>query len=225
VTAAGLGGKAEAASHAPHESPPVMTIPLVVLAVFAVGLGFLGTPLWPWFQGYLTGEVAELHAGALLSAEHGPLMLFSALVVFTGMGVGWRWYGVRPAKRAEALDVIEQFHPTLFRVLREKYYVDELYAATVVRWHAGWAWLCDALDRWVWGGVVFALSSLMVGLSWVSRSVDEYVVNTGFDEACRRLTRGGWFSSRFQGGQVQDYLRALGLALAWLLLVLIWVAS
>src|SRR5947209_6748094 len=34
----------------PHESPPVMTTPLVILAVFAIVLGFIGTPVWPWFQ-------------------------------------------------------------------------------------------------------------------------------------------------------------------------------
>ena len=38
-----------------HESPPVMTIPLLVLAAFSVLLGFIGTPAWPWFQGFLNG--------------------------------------------------------------------------------------------------------------------------------------------------------------------------
>jgi NADH-quinone oxidoreductase subunit L len=32
-----------------------MTMPLVILAIFAVVLGFFGTPAWPWFQNYLTG--------------------------------------------------------------------------------------------------------------------------------------------------------------------------
>ena len=41
---------------APHESPAVMTVPLIILAVFAVLLGVIGTPAWPWFEGYLTGE-------------------------------------------------------------------------------------------------------------------------------------------------------------------------
>src|ERR1039457_5020212 len=39
-----------------HDSPPVMLIPLVVLAGFSVVLGFVGTPAWPWFQGFLSGE-------------------------------------------------------------------------------------------------------------------------------------------------------------------------
>ena len=39
-------------SHDPHESPAVMTVPLIMLAGFAILLGFVGTPAWPWFDGY-----------------------------------------------------------------------------------------------------------------------------------------------------------------------------
>ncbi|HEX7569691.1 MAG TPA: proton-conducting transporter membrane subunit, partial [Verrucomicrobiae bacterium] len=42
----------------PHESPAVMTVPLVILAAFAILLGFVGTPAWPWFDGFLNGEPA-----------------------------------------------------------------------------------------------------------------------------------------------------------------------
>ena len=77
-----------------------MTVPLVVLAVFAVLLGFVGTPIWPWFQGYLTGTAVAVHGEALVSGEHGPLMLFSAVVVLAGMGVGWWWYGRQPVRSA-----------------------------------------------------------------------------------------------------------------------------
>jgi len=47
--------------HAPHESPPIMTMPLMILAVCAVLLGFIGTPFWPWFQRLLTGEQHAFH--------------------------------------------------------------------------------------------------------------------------------------------------------------------
>ena len=57
----------------PHESAPVMTIPLVILSVFAVILGFFGTPAWPWFESYLSGFHEPLpnisHCGALLAKE------------------------------------------------------------------------------------------------------------------------------------------------------------
>src|SRR5258708_10497267 len=50
----------------PHESPAVMTIPLVILAVFAVLLGFIGTPAWPWFPDYLTGHATSIEFSKLL---------------------------------------------------------------------------------------------------------------------------------------------------------------
>jgi NADH-quinone oxidoreductase subunit L len=62
----------------------------------------------------------------------------------------------------------------------------------------------------------------VVGLAWLDRYFDEYVVNSGFDEGCRRLTKGGALMSRLQCGQVQRYLRLLGLALTVLVLLLIW---
>jgi NADH-quinone oxidoreductase subunit L len=63
---------------------------------------------------------------------------------------------------------------------------------------------------------------LVVGLSWLNRLIDDYVVNLGFDEGCRRVSLGGKVMSRFQNGQVQNYLRVIGVALTVLVLVLIW---
>src|SRR6476661_3743914 len=45
----------------PHESPRVMTVPLVILAACSILIGLLGTPAWPWLHQYLTG--AEHHGG------------------------------------------------------------------------------------------------------------------------------------------------------------------
>lgn len=211
-----------AASNEPHESPAVMTVPLSLLAVCAILLGFLGTPAWPWFQGYLTGEHLHWEPGELLSAEHAPLMLGSALIVALGIGFGWWLYGRRPLATPGAPDTLERRFPALFGLLRDKYRIDEFYAGTVIRAHTVWSVACDWFDRWVWGGVVAGVSAAMIGLSWVSKVFDEFAVNLGFDEACARVRRGGRFASLFQNGQVQEYLRALGLALALLVLFFAW---
>jgi NADH-quinone oxidoreductase subunit L len=70
--------------------------------------------------------------------------------------------------------------------------------------------------------VVQLVSLLVVGLGWLDRVFDEYVVNLGFDEGCRRLTNGGTSMSRLQCGRVQRYLRIIGVALVVLVLFLIW---
>ena len=206
----------------PHESPPVMTWPLVILAFFAVVLGFIGTPAWPWFQSYLGGERLEFDFAKLTEGGVLSLMLLSALIVFTGIGLGWWLYGRKPVPAAEKPDALETIRPDLFGLLRHKFYVDELYEATVIYFNAWWAGVCDFFDRWVWGGAVRAVSYLALGLSWLDRALDEYVVNLGFDKVCLGLRRDGGWMSLVQNGQVQRYLSIIGLALTVLVLLLIW---
>ena len=205
-----------------HESPPVMTVPLIILAVFAVGLGFLGTPAWPWFKAFIDGGSARFEAGRLLEWDHLSLMLSSSMVVLGSLALGWGLYGRNPRQRVDDADALEQRYPAVYRLLQSRFRVDEFYAATFVRWTVGWAWLCDLLDRWLWGGLVFALGLATNGLAWLSHFIDEYVVNLGFDAGCRRIRESAAFSSQFQDGQVQNYLRALALALAVLVLLLTW---
>jgi NADH-quinone oxidoreductase subunit L len=112
--------------------------------------------------------------------------------------------------------------PEVFVLLKRKYFVDEIYEASVIRFNAWWAQVSVWLDDWVWSGMVQLLSLLVVGLAWFNRYFDEYVVNSGFDEGSRRLTKGGALMSRLQCGRVQRYLRLLGLALTVLGLFLIW---
>jgi NADH-quinone oxidoreductase subunit L len=78
------------------------------------------------------------------------------------------------------------------------------------------------MDFWVWNGAVQLVSYLVVGLSWVNRFCDEFVVNLGFDEGCKGVAFGGKALSRLQNGRVQNYLRVIGIALAALALLMIW---
>jgi NADH-quinone oxidoreductase subunit L len=215
-------GKAGRLFHVPHESPVEMTTPLVLLAVFAVLLGFIGTPAWPWFRDFLRGKPAPFEFGKLLESESLWLMGLSTAVVLTGIGLGWWLYGRKPILRAGEPDVLERLRPDIFALLRNKYFVDEIYEASVVRFNAWWAWACHWLDTWVWNGFVQLLAYAVLGCAWVNRFFDEYVVNLGFDEGCRRLTRGGSWLSLLHSGRVQNYLRIIGVALAALVLLLIW---
>jgi NADH-quinone oxidoreductase subunit L len=208
--------------YAAHESPAIMIIPLLVLAAFSMLLGLIGTPAWPWFQGFLDGDSVAAHLDNLLEPHLLGLMLLSSVVVFAGLGLGWWLYGRLPMRSVDQPDALERFQPEIFALLRNKYFVDEIYQATVIRFNAWGARACDWLDYWVWNGVVQLFSLLVVGFAWLNRSFDEYVVNPGFDEGCRRLTKGGALMSRLQSGQVQSYLRLIGVALAVLVLFLIW---
>jgi NADH-quinone oxidoreductase subunit L len=206
----------------PHESSAVMTVPLVILAVFAILLGFIGTPAWPWFDGFLKGEPAVFNLGKLTEGGTLGLMLASAVIVFTGLGLGWWLYGKRQRKTVEEPDVLRVAQPAVFRLLENKYFVDEIYEATVIRFNAWAARASDFLDRWIWGGVVLLVTWVTLGLSRLYRFTDEFVVDLGFDTGCETLREGGDEISSWHTGRVQTYLRVIGVALVVLVLFLIW---
>ena len=60
-------GPRRAASEHAHESPRVMTMPLIVLAVCAIVFSVVLTPAWPWLHDYLSGERAAFNFRASFS--------------------------------------------------------------------------------------------------------------------------------------------------------------
>jgi NADH-quinone oxidoreductase subunit L len=126
--------------HHLHESPSAMTIPLIVLAVLAAAGGFLGIPevFAPhahWLENFLqpvfalSNEQRVQEAAGGFGSESGKgtewlLMAISVAVALTGTIWAWGRFSRRP-------DLGE---PTGFgKVLANKWYVDELYHAIIVR--------------------------------------------------------------------------------------------
>jgi NADH-quinone oxidoreductase subunit L len=200
----------------------MMTMPLAILAAFAILLGAIGTPAWPWFDSFLNGEPALLNFKGFSQNGILPVMLTSSIIVFIGLGLGWWFYGRKPIASAEAPDALEQMQPQVFHLLRNKFYVDEFYQATFIRCNAWLSHVSDWLDRWIWNGVVQTVSYLVLGLSWLARPTDSYIVNPGFDKGCDTVSAGGKLLSRLQNGRTQNYLRLVGIAFAILVVFLIW---
>jgi NADH-quinone oxidoreductase subunit L len=212
------------AEHA-HESPPVMTIPLLILTVVAMVGGFFGTPAWPWFQNYLEGGRTGFDLSKLMSEHQLPIMLLSsALVLIAIAWSGWI-YGRAASRPAQETDPLAVAQPTLFACLQNKFYVDEFYDATVVRLTAAFARFSDWLDRVVFGGLVKALCWLVLALGRLDRDVDDSVVNESFDLGTETVRGSGEWMSRLQNGQVQRYLRVIGLAFCGILIWLLWGAT
>ncbi|MFZ1728508.1 MAG: NADH-quinone oxidoreductase subunit L [Bacteroidota bacterium] len=122
----------------PHESPATMTIPLIVLAFLAVVGGFIGIPvvlgggnaihhwLLPIFG--QAQKTLALHEHASHTTEY-LLMAISVLIGFTGF-----WFGRKVYLAGPAVDTrIAAKTGFLYRLLANKYYVDEMYNGGVVR--------------------------------------------------------------------------------------------
>ena len=216
-------GHATAHGHGdPHESPAVMTVPMIILGFLAAFLGFVGMPAWPWFSDFLTRHATTLDFARFMEAGMLPLMLVSSLMVFAGLGLGWWFYGRKPIVSAGQPDGLEQAMPPVFGALRRRLYVDELYGLTVIQLARWGSALADALDRFVFGGLAGLVALLVNGLGQVDNALDTHAVNGGFDLGCKELASGGRMLTAWQNGQVQTYLKSIGIALIVFAVMLLW---
>ena len=204
----------------PHESPPVMTIPLGILATCAIFLSLFGTPVWPWFHSYLSGHAVHFTPAIELGTV--AVMLVSAVISVGGIWLGWNFYSKRGPKTADELDPLETLQPDVFATLRGKFYIDELYEMSVIAWNAACARGSRWLDDVVCDGAVRLVSLVTVIFSWANRLIDEFVVNLGFDKGCDGFRSGAQLLSFWQNGQVQRYLRVIALGLTIGALFFIW---
>ncbi len=204
-------------SHMPEEVPESMTKPLIILAVCSIALGFLGMPWLPAFQAFIEQVPIEAEGNFGSTAV---FIIISQVVVGFGIAIGLAIYGVLPHEKPEHPDEAEEHLPNQFAVLRDKFYIDELYERTVVKWHKSFGNLADTLDRKAVSLGVMLVSFVALGISWLSRFCDDYLINPGFDEGCKRVSRSGRFMAKLQNGRIQEYLRVFGVALALFLLTL-----
>ncbi len=211
--------RSPAAAHA-HESPAVMTVPLVLLAVGAVFLGFLGTPACPWLQSRLSGT--PLHGNLEHLWEGGGLMLLSIVLVGAGLGLGWWLFARTPRASATADDPLARSFPAAWAFLGARLKFDELYAVTVFPLVSGLAAVAVFCDRWVWGGAVSLLAWLGELGGTVNRRVDEAGLNAGFDTVSESVRGTGQRYSQAQTGETHGYLRTVAIAFAILALLLVW---
>ena len=118
-------------AHHVHESPPTMTVPLVVLAVLTIIAGWvLGVPSdeGTRFQ-RLLGPVFALHAGEHGGATAIMLLVLSVIVAFAGILLAWFMYGAAPVRT----EMIGRPRTVIHRLLLNAWYVDWLYDRAVVR--------------------------------------------------------------------------------------------
>jgi len=116
-----------------HESPPVMTVPLIILAFFSVVAGYVGLPVvfgknLNWFDKFLEPVIKVPHEAHLALGTEWLLILISVVVALVGIYIAFVFY-IRNPRLPKNL--IVKF-PSLYRLVYRKYYVDEIYNALFV---------------------------------------------------------------------------------------------
>jgi NADH-quinone oxidoreductase subunit L len=160
--------KSRAAKHA-HESPLVMTLPLLALALFAAIGGFIG--IWnnygsQFIAGHATLSIAEQITEPLKNI--GP-MLCGLAAAAVGIFVAFSLY-----KNATS-DPLPAKLGGLATAMKNKFYFDELYEATFIRTHDFIATVMDVIDRWFVEG--FCIGLVRGGTDFTGRALR--LVQTG----------------------------------------------
>jgi NADH-quinone oxidoreductase subunit L len=216
-------GNSRTTSEHAHESPRVMTMPLIALALCAIFFGVVLTPAWPWLHSYLTGEPAHFEIARLIQ----PMFFVSLVLVGAGIGLGiwmYRKAGARAGERPAALDPLEHAQPALFRFLANKMWIDELYDRTVIAFSWMAAHLSDWMDRYFWDGLVRGFAAIGQLFGIFTTNVDERGINTGVDETTVGARGLGRLMSAGHSGQIQTYLGVIAIGMLALLLLYAWLA-
>ncbi len=192
----------------PHESPRVMTYPLIGLAVFSVVAGFANMP--GIFTGFTSWVGARLHS----IGDHHPesieyvLALIGLTAVLAGILVGTRLW----RRDAETQIARDRFRiPVLYPLLERKYYIDDFYLRGIVNPTKGP--IARATD---WSNT-YVIDSLVngagAGAGFLARFVYRGIDQRGIDlaiNAAAAATEGAGEQLRYTTtGRVQQYAWAL----------------
>ncbi len=142
--------KTPSADHA-HESPGVMTVPLIALAVPSLLAGFwgIGALFGRQFGGEEAGVAMQWTAQLFAPFHHAPVAAFASLgAVILGVVLAWPLYA--NAQR----DPLPGALGALATAARNRFYFDELYARLIAATQETLARAADAIDRWIIAGVL-----------------------------------------------------------------------
>jgi len=194
--------------HGIHESPKVMLIPLVILAVLSVTGGWIGSERFDRFLSpvFHPGATTAILGEAQTSVEppqnqdkehgasEGLLTTISILAAFLGFGLAWLFYHQRPQLPEEIAESLGGF----YRAVANKYYVDQLYAILFV------TPLIDGSRDILW------------------HSVDQDVIDATVNSSAEGAERVSDSLRHMQSGNLRSYAGWVALGAAAVIAYMIW---
>ena len=188
-------------AHGVHESPLVMTVPLMLLAVLSIIGGFVGVPVAfggsNHFENFLDPVFVGGQPTPEPSAPHSVAIALTAVAVsalLVGFYAAWISYYKHPGSAAKLASKFK----SLYSVVNHKYWVDELY------------------------GLFIVAPLLAVSRLFLNGLVDTGLVQ-GTGTALAGTTRaGGWFVRRVQSGNIRSYAGWLALGAAAFIAFTLW---
>jgi NADH-quinone oxidoreductase subunit L len=178
----------------PHESHWTMTMPLLVLAAFALVGGIFNwgksASMEKWLEPVFEG--AETFAKVRENAPGAGLLLVPGLLA-CAVGIGAAYYVYMLKKGAPARELTEKV-PGLYRLVLDKWRIDELYEATVIAGLESLAETSAMFDKWFVDGIIARLTALLVAaLGAILRAFQSGVVHVYAAAMVMGIAVFGWF--------------------------------
>ena len=233
------------AEHA-HESNAFITVPLIVLSVFALFAGLSGVPenfpiLGPlfsnnFFEHFVATSIEETMIelvgkpsleGVVLAIEnfsYVPLAM-SLLVALGGLFLGWWVYGRKPLTAEQPDPLVRPLGP-MHTFLKNKWWWDELYEILFVKptkWLAR-TFVYEWIDRGIIDGTLHLIGRAVYRLGHYMKRFEEVVISGGVDKAKDGVL---YLANEFrslQSGRIQEYV-VVSVLIGWALLVVILVIN
>lgn len=194
-----------------------MNLPLIVLAIPAIVIGWIGVhPDFPVFGALFSpdpeGSPFKLFVGkALLEAPELPTFdivapAASVIVGLLGLTVGWLIYGRKPLEAGQE-DPLKKFLGPVYTLLENKYYMDELYEVIFVKpaqWFAQVVY--RLIDRTIIDGVIHFVARAVEWFGFRSKDFDTHIINDAGDRLAQGVSNLGDAFKYVQSGRIQQYL-------------------
>lgn len=201
----------EAYEHA-HESPPSMTVPLILLAILAFGSGFINSPF------------SHMAFSKFIFFEHVHHASPSSFVKITAMGatfsgiiLGWLIYGVGIVSRKKLIKV---FYP-FWALLKNKYFVDEIYNFVAVKGTLMLSFIVGWFDKYIVDGIVNLIGRINVAIGDFTGEFDNKVVDGAVNGVRNVLLVGSRLVRNAHTGFVQSYALTLFFSVVVSLIIII----
>jgi len=190
--------------HAPHESPKIMTVPLLILSVFALGLGALAR-----------GSILELFPGKPVTPHPGTVVAVSIAVALGGIALGFLIY------RGRAIG--QTADPLALKPFERKFWFDEIYEATVGRLWTLFTIISEQLNALLLFIRDLAVEvASRIGTGFAIGGDRKLIDSLAFDGMCARLRFAGRTVTRPQNGFLPGYLRLIALGAVLLTALVLW---
>jgi NADH-quinone oxidoreductase subunit L len=201
-----------------------MTLPLIILAFFALTAGFVGVPPdFPVFGAIFspqTNPFFDFVKYTLLPEIQPEKPLFNWIPVLTSFGValggiyvGYLMYWRKPLQAGQDDPLINVLGRPLHTTLRNKYYFDELYRAALIvpsQWLA--RVVSDVLDRGVIDGALMLIARVFTWIGDLLKVLNMWLIDGVGDGIPRLIGQFGNWVRRIQTGRVQQYLLIVAIA-------------